>query len=392
MKVLLIGSSFSAMPFLYELKRLGADVSVIGKYEADPCHSFVEHSIHEDYSDSENLLRICKEHGFDHIVPSCNDYSYVAGAAVANVLGLPGFDSPEVTEILHTKDRFRRFCQEIGVPAPRIYGEVTPDSGTQEVSAQLDGPALVKPVDSFSGRGVELIHSAAELDEAIARAMDMSRGKRAVVEQFVEGALHSHTAFIADGRIIWHQFVDEFCEVYRYQVDRSQFPTRLTAEIRDAVQRAMERVVEALGLCDGLLHTQFIASEHAFWIIECMRRCPGDLYGHHFKFSFGYNYEAQYVAGFLGCKPQPPAADGPSPMRIERRVLSVADPQAFFAVHLGAGGGDGGPEKIYVPLKDSGQKLEAAPFDKAGILFLRGDPETTPEQISATKAHMLFHN
>lgn len=387
MKVLLIGSSFSAMPFLFELKRLGADVSVVGKYEGDPCHNFANHSIYEDYSDSETLLRICREHRFDYIVPSCNDYSYVAGSVAANTLGLPGFDSPQVTAILHTKDKFRQFCSEIGVPAPRIYGEVTPDFGIEATAAQLDGPALVKPVDSFSGRGVELIHVPSELAGAVSRATEMSRSKRAIVERFVDGALHSHTAFIADGRIVWHEFVDEYCEVYRYQVDRSAFPTRLTPEMRAAVHRSMEQVVASLGLCDGLLHTQFIASESEFWIIECMRRCPGDLYGHHFKFSFGYDYEAQYVAGFVGRNPQPPTTRA-AQTRIERRVLSAGDPSAFFAVEMRAAA----PAMIYVPVKESGQKLDSAPFDKAGILFLKGNPEDDRENLSAVHAKMMHYS
>lgn len=373
------------MPFLFCLRSIGADVTVIGKYEGDPCHSFVEKSIYEDYSDAEKLLSICRDNQFDYVVPSCNDYSYVAGSAVAYALGLPGFDNPEVTSILHTKDRFRQFCLEIGVPAPRIYGEIATQSDIEAVAAQLDGPALVKPVDSFSGRGVELIHAASELPEAVVRATAMSRSKRTVVERFVEGTLHSHTAFIADGRIIWHEFVDEFCEVYRYQVDRSAFPSGLASDMRAAVHRSMEQVVASLDLCDGLLHTQFIASNSEFWIIECMRRCPGDLYGHHFKFSFNYDYEAQYVAGFLGAKPQPPSSYEVR-SRIERRVLSTSGPSAFFGIEMKSAA----PTMVYVPLKDSGQKLEPAPFDKAGILFLKGDPEHGAEDIAAVQAGMMF--
>lgn len=387
MKTLLIGSSFSAMPFLTELKRRGADVYVIGKYESDPCHTFGDQSIYEDYSDRDRLLEICRDHTFDFIVPSCNDYSYIAGSFVADFLGLPGFDNPEVTEILHTKDRFRQFCLEIGIPVPRIFGEATSQSGLAEVASQLDGPALVKPVDSFSGRGVQLINDANELSDAVDRAMDMSRCKKAVVEQFVEGALYSHTAFVADRQIVWHQFVDEHCEVYRYQVDRSTFPSSLPAAVRASVHRCMERVVQSLRLCDGLLHTQFIASGTDFWIIECMRRCPGDLYGHQFKFSFGYDYEAQYVAGFMGRPPQPPASENSIERPVERRIMSVTNSVPFFAVEIGAGS----PASIFVPLKDSGQKLEPAPFDKAGILFLLGGDAWTEDRLVSTQARMLFH-
>lgn len=366
------------MPFLRALKTTGADVSVIGKYPDDPCHAFVEHSIYQDYSDPKLLIEECKKHKFEYIVPSCNDYAYVAGSAVADALKLPGFDNPEVTAILHTKDRFRRFCLEIAISAPKILGEVSFESDLADIVDGWDGRALIKPVDSFSGRGIQLVHTATELADAVARAAQSSRSGRAVVEQFVDGALHSHSAFIADGRIVWHEFVDEYCEVYPYQVDRSRFPSRLTVEIRAAVNRSMEQIVNSLGLCDGLLHTQFIASETDFWIIECMRRCPGDLYGHHFRYSLDYDYEAQYVAGFLGRQPEAPAVRE-TPVPIERRVLSTATPSALFGIDIPPSASG----MIYVPLKESGHKLAAAPFDKAGILFLKGAASHVEERSSA---------
>jgi formate-dependent phosphoribosylglycinamide formyltransferase (GAR transformylase) len=365
MNVLLIGSSFSAMPMLFDLKRRGMHVTVIGKHRDDPCHSYADQSIYEDYSNRDTLLNVCREAAFDYIVPSCNDYSYVAGAFVADLMGFSGFDSPETTSILHTKNRFRQFCQAIGIPAPRIYGEVS--AASRDLPVPITGPALVKPVDSFSGRGVRLVREASELSDAIDWAFDTSRQKGAVIEQFVQGHLHSHTAFIANGQIVWHDYVDEFCEVYSYQVDRSIYPSRLSNSIRAAVNESIIKIVASLQLCDGLLHTQFIASDSEFWIIECMRRCPGDLYGQHFKMALGYNYESQYVASFVGQLPEPPNKVGRA-TRIERRVISVGEPRAFFGLRLQAG-----EQKVtYVPLKGSGGLLEAAPFDKAGIVFLEG--------------------
>lgn len=376
------------MPFLMNLRKHGATISVIGNCHEDPCHQYADASIFEDYSDSSKLLEICRDGGFDFIVPTCNDYSYVAGSHVAHVLGFPGFDSPEVTAILHTKDLFRKFCDEVGIPVPRTYGEITNISNINAIALTLDRPALVKPVDSFSGRGVEMISAADELLSAAEKALGMSRCKRVVVEEFVSGALHSHTAFISGGKVIWHDFVDEFCETYRYQVDRSAYPSSLTTSMRTAVNVCIESIVDSLGLCDGLLHTQFIASSTEFWIIETMRRCPGDLYGHHFKISHGYDYEAQFVAGFIGNAPFPPTGEPRSKKLVERRVLSSSEPAPFFALSLAANSS----EVIYVPLKDSGQKIEPAPFDKTGILFLKGGNGVKREDLWATQTHILLHS
>ncbi|MEJ6395943.1 hypothetical protein V8J82_21970 [Gymnodinialimonas sp. 2305UL16-5] len=373
-KVLLIGSSFSAMPMLVALKRQKAHVTVIGQYQTDPCHAYADASIFEDYSDWETLLRICRSEEFDYIVPSCNDYSYLAAAKVAAELGFAGLDDLETTHILHTKDHFRRFCADIGIPAPKIFGIL--DENTPTPLDKLEGPAILKPVDSFSGRGIQILRDIAELPVASEKALAQSRRRSAVIEEYVEGSLHSHTAFVVSGRIIWHDFVDEFCEVYPYQVDRSIYPSRLDRSLRVDVQSAMETLVAAMNLKNGLLHTQFMASGSSFWIIECMRRCPGDLYGHHFKLALNYDYEANYVAGFIGRAAEAPGYTS-KPKAVQRKVISVANTEAFFGISME----QTTCQSLYIPLKDSGLTLEPAPFDKAGILFSYGEREEFFENV-----------
>lgn len=368
MHVLLVGSSFSAMPMLMSLRNRGLRVTTMGRHAGDPCHAYSDAAIYQDYSNQEALLKVCREHAFDFIVPTCNDYSYLSASHVAGIMNYCGYDTVEVTQTLHVKSRFRKFCDKVGIPVPRTYGHF--NAGEALCIDDFSGRALVKPVDSFSGRGVTLVDSVEQAVAAAERAFEMSRARSAVVEEFVDGSLHSHTAFIADGQVVWHDFVDEFCEVYPYQVDRSSYPSRLGHNQREAVHKAMEKLIQTLKLEDGLLHTQFIASETDFWIIECMRRCPGDLYGHQFKYACGFDYEDAYVSTFLGKAPSVPSSPSTS-IDVERRIISVDANVPFFAAGLRAGG----REVIYVPLKESGQLLEPAPFDKAGIVFFRGTKE-----------------
>lgn len=376
MHVLLIGSSFSAMPMLMALKARGFHVTTMGKHAGDPCHAYSDGAIFEDYSDKDALFDACQKHKFDFIIPTCNDYSYLAASYVAGIMNYAGFDRAEATQILHVKDRFRQFCEEAGIPAPRTYGHFNAQEPLN--LAEFSGQALVKPVDSFSGRGVTRVSNVAEAIGAAKMAFSMSRTSAAVVEQFVDGGLHSHTSFIVDGKIVWHDFVDEFCEVYPYQVDRSSYPSRLSTAQKASVHSAMEKLVKELDLVNGLLHTQFIASETEFWIIECMRRCPGDLYGHQFKYAFAFDYEDAYISGFLGETPNFPTLSERT-TQVERRIVSVDKDVPFFGTGLNAQG----REVIYVPLKESGQKLGPAPFDKAAIVFFRGAKETSADGKAA---------
>ena len=363
MKVLLIGSSFSAAPIFFVLRNLGAHISVVGRDPSDPCHAYADQSIFEDYSDREALLAVCEEEAFDYIVPSCNDYAYMAAIHVADKLGYPGFDNPEVARALHTKDAYRSLLQDLGIPSPQMYGELS--AGMDVKSMDVRMPAILKPVDSFSGRGVQIVQKAEDLDSALASALSASREKRAIVEQFVDGRLYSHTGFISDGRIFWHEFVDEFCEVYPFAVDRSRFPSDLPREMKSRVHKGICRLVEKLQLCDGLIHTQFIANEDSFFLIECMRRCPGDLYGHQMELACGIDYASLYTLPFVGKLYDTTTALPVPHQAVERRVVAADSSFPFFGLEIS----ELGAPAEFIPLKGSGEMFEAAPFDKAGIFF-----------------------
>lgn len=360
-RALLIGSSFSAAPILFRLRQRGLQVAVCGSLPSDPCHQYGDASHYIDYSNREALLALVSEERFDYIVPTCNDYSYMSGAWVAGQLGYPGFDRYDVAEKLHTKNGFRHVTQALGTPAPKA---IWSKSGESLVLPDSSYPVLVKPVDSFSGRGVTKVSDADGLQLALEQAWASSRSGDAVVESFVNGELHSHSAFIQDGRIATDFFVDEFCSVYPYQVDCSNHPSRLSEGIRAGVRAAMGDLIARLELTNGLLHTQFICDGSQFWIIECMRRCPGDLYGGLIERSLGIDYTDLFVQAFVGESIQAVSSRG-EPDLVGRHTISVDRERVFqsFSCDFPGNGVQ------IVPLKGSGERLREAPFDKLAIAF-----------------------
>lgn len=110
------------------------------------------------------------------------DVSYLSGCRVAQALGLPGYDSPEVSDLLFLKDRFRKWASEKGYPIPKAASNV-------QEARTMPFPLLVKPVDAYSGKGISLIHQPDELDEAVNVARAASAGGHCVIETFCQGAV-----------------------------------------------------------------------------------------------------------------------------------------------------------------------------------------------------------
>lgn len=374
-KTLLVGSSFSAAPIYGALKRKGHHVAVCGGIKGDPCHQYADASVYVDYSSREDLLAAVKSGGYDFIVPTCNDTSYLSAAWVGGQLGYPGFDSFQTTEILHNKPLFRDFTRKIGLPVPAA---VRVELGKADVAGKVRFPVLVKPADSFSGRGVTKVGLPDQLGPAIDAALAVSGDGSAVVEDFIDGTLHSHSAFIADQRIVLDFFVDEYCTVYPYQVNCSNHPSLLSDELRNHTRDVMAQLIAAFGLTDGLLHTQFMVRDNRIWIVECMRRAPGDLYGQFVGASTGIDYADLYARPFVGEKiPADITVSGPKLMA--RHTISGDTPRivADFTVTAPA------RAVRIIPLKTSGELMRAAPHDKLAIVFAEFDTMDDMLKITA---------
>lgn len=363
-KVLLLGSSFSAVPIYKALKSMGFFVAVCGCKKNDPLHQYADKSFYIDYSDLVKVQKILESEEFDFLVPSCNDTSYIIGGLLAEKFCFPGYDKYSTILKIHTKNLFRDFLIECGLECPNFITVIYKKSFDHK---RLKYPILVKPVDSFSGKGITKVFNDEELKNALYFSEKFSLKKEVVLEEYIEGSLHSHSAFIFNGSILYDFFVDEFCTIYPYQVNSSNHPSGIATSLRNKVRKSINKLAQSLSLTDGLLHTQFMVSGKSIFIIESMRRCPGDLYPDLVEKSTGVEYWKNYVAPFVSRSFE--FASTPIDLcYVTRHTLSTNSEHIHSAFLI--------DEKVkfskimIVQLKISGQILKPAPFDKSAIVFL----------------------
>jgi biotin carboxylase len=376
--VLLCDAAFSAVPILFALRDAGFRVAVCGARPDDPGHGLADLSFLMDYSDRELLLRTVESEGIDFLVPGCTDVSYLSCAWVAERLHLPGFDTLETTLTINRKHKFRELCRTQGFPTPRSV--LTPS----EIS-KLRFPILVKPTDSFSGKGIIKVNGPDELSQAIDRAKAVTGTRSLVFEEFVEGKLYSHSAFLRKGKIVDDFFVREYCTVHPYQVNSSHLCIGLKPEIVRGVRQWLESFSAVLGLADGLVHTQFISDGSNFHLIEVTRRCPGDLYALLIEKSTGLPYVGMYAAAFCGLD-HPHRQNIQEARFVSRHTVSVEHDCVFFASRITI------PDAriSFVPLKKVGEPLRAAPLDRAGIYFIEHDSVTQMKEVTPDLKHCVI--
>jgi biotin carboxylase len=367
-KVLLVDTNFSSAPLFSELERLGHEVHVVSRSTNDCLTKISKNFWLIDYSDTVELKNLLKSEKFDYIIPGCTDLSYTSCSTI-NDGQFPGIETPEIERLLNNKESFRKIASSLRLPTPAV----------QEYSETgLKWPVIVKPVDSYSGKGITVIEKEDKtlLMGAISLACEVSSSKKYLIEDYIKGQLYSHSAFIEKKNIVADFIVQEDCSINPFVVDTSRVISNPNSRIQTQMRDAIEKLAVALSLKDGLVHTQFIDDGKNVWLIEITRRCPGDLYSQLIELSTGFPYAKAYIAGFLGGGILGKITTREN-AEIIRHTITVSDEQFFSHIKFN--------KSAYVErftiLNVSGDLLQRSPLSRVGILFLKAHSETESELV-----------
>lgn len=367
---MLVDTNASASPLYRSLCNAGHEVYVAGGNPNDFLAKCGKNYVNLDYSDTHALSELITKLEIDYLVPGCNDLSYQVCAILNSDGRFPGIETLENNEILNNKENFRSFAREQGLPVPRVYS-------TDDLK-KIEFPVIVKPVDSFSGRGITIIQEDNRhlLDTAITEARKQSRSGGYLIEEYVSGQLHSHSAFIANGSIVADMIVEEHCTANLFAVDTSRVLTNFPAHVLHILRSATQKMAKTLQLKDGLVHIQFIRKDDSVWLIEPTRRCPGDLYSRLIEMATDLNYADNYVRPFLG-QPYRFTSDASVKRLVMRHTITDPEGGHFWALHFN----EAVEVSEYVALCISGDPIKPAPSGRVGILFASAPDDQAFEKL-----------
>lgn len=370
-RVLLVDTGFSAVPIYNFISRAGYEVYVCGANPKDFLAKSSKNYIPIDYADLDQMRALIRKLGVDYLVPGCNDLSYQVCAAI-NIDGkFPGLDSIETSNIIHHKNKFKVLAAHIGLPVPSVVS-------VEQVGLDEIWPLIVKPVDSYSGRGMTIIQKTEydQLENAIEYAKKFSRSQNFIIEEFVTGQLYSHSAFLFSQKIIADFIVEEHGVVNPFVVDTSRVIDNFSIEMLQNIRNSILLLANELKLVDGLIHTQFMVKDSHYWIIEITRRCPGDLYSRLIQASTGFSYAQTYAMPFLNQKFYE-AIYHPHPSFIMRHTISQSFDTTFSWLQFR----DILKIEQFVPLCMTGDHVKKSPFGRIGLLFAKSDSKYEFDQL-----------
>ena len=178
--------------------------------------------------------------------------------------------TPAVISAMGSKIEARTLAQEAGVP-------VVPSFAANSVS-RIEFPVLIKASAGGGGKGMRIVRSAAEFQEAAAAARGEAERAFAdgtlLVEKFVEGARHVEIQIFGDhhGNLI-HLFERDCSVQRRYQkiIEESPSPA-VTPEIRKRMADAALALARKIGYTSAGTMEFLLAPNGEFYFIEVNAR------------------------------------------------------------------------------------------------------------------------
>ena len=250
-KILLLGGANTQIPSILTAKKMGYYTITCDYLPDNPGHKFADEYHNVSTTDKEAVLALARELQIDGILAYATDVAAATAAYVSETMGFPTSPYKSV-DILTNKDKFRAFLEENGFCTPRARGY----SSVEEAKKDLENfkfPVMVKPVDSAGSKGVARMDDASQLEELVENALQYSRCKRFIIEEYVEKYRYqiAGDGFSVDGKLVFRCFAnDHFSNkaASPYVPIGESFPYDMPKEVHEKVHAEIQRLLTLLDM------------------------------------------------------------------------------------------------------------------------------------------------
>lgn len=289
-RLLMLTATEHEIPFILAAKKLGFYVITTNNRPDYVGHKYADQYVYANFSEYDRMVDLCKALKIDALSWGCSDPCALAACYIGEKLGLKGHDSFENGQIIHLKDKFKEFAANNNVLTPVARNFDSLDKALKYADETML-PLIIKPVDLAGGQGVHVARTLNEYRSAVETAFQRSYKKRIVVEQFIEGTLHSLNTFIVDGKVRSYCTANDYSYLNKYMTNSGVSPADHWKEAVTVLIPEVERIAQLLGLVDGQLHMQYIMQKNGKpIIIEMMRRNIGNFWSSMIADAAGVNW------------------------------------------------------------------------------------------------------
>lgn len=289
------------VPIVKKVKSMGHSVYTIDSNENAPTFEIVDGYCVGDIFDARFCAEYCKNVHADALLTEECDIVWKTIVEVAQMLGLHTMDE-DASKMFVNKHDMREFAESIDFPHPRYKLCANAEEAAEFLNRE-NGKAIIKPIDSYSSRGVFVVCSEADIFKHVEETLSQSRtDKKFLVEQYIDG-----TEFTVDGiKTPFGHFTLAISEKKHYKHNESianelYFTYRNPKFDYSHLRELTDRYVNSSPLKFGLTHTEYKYENGEFYMMETAARGGGNLISSHIvPYMSGVDNYEYLINAFLG--------------------------------------------------------------------------------------------
>jgi biotin carboxylase len=272
---LILGGGVFQLDLIRRVQTLGYR-AVVTDISADAAGSTVaDEFVAVDTNDRVALLDVARQHRVQLVLGDQADRVVPIQGWLNSRLGLPGIDEA-TAERFTNKLAMRDALARTGVAMPR-YAVASSLAAARKLAASMGYPVVLKPKLSWASMGVFKVDSPDELAQHYPETLRHAADGRILVEEFVDGLEITVEGYCHGGRFYLLAVSEKAHFAHQVCVARRlAYPPRLPANVLERIERDAARVVEGLGLREGISHAEYRLRDEIPYLIEVAARGGGN--------------------------------------------------------------------------------------------------------------------
>jgi len=251
--------------------------------------------------DESAIERLASAERVDGLIAPGIDWPVAIAARTAQRLALPHPLSPETAMLSTSKLRQRDRFAEAGIPQP-AYEVCSGANEATEAAGRIGFPCVVKAPDRQGQRGLTLVGSAGEMEQAVKIALAASRSATLLVEEHVPGRELTVNAFSVGGHFQPLTISDRLtAPLPAFGVALTHaWPSELEPAQIGAVVEAASAAARAVGIEDGPSYTQVLVGPEGPRVGELAARLGGGHDAELCRVALGVDLNGAALSAALG--------------------------------------------------------------------------------------------
>lgn len=303
MKILVLAGGFDQIALIKELQSRGHDVILADYLDNPPAKCFVSHHFQISTLDEYAVLNLAKKEKVDLITTACTDQALLTVASVSKKIGLPCYIDDDTALKVTNKEYMKQTFINHGIPTAK---SIILKNTNELVKCDLSSfryPLVVKPCDCNSSKGVRKVESVSELNSAIVEAFDLSRSKRVIIEEFLDGTEISIDVWKdnEDAKVLSISASEKIKNNDNaFTIFKSKYPVSLSKVAMANIESVARKICDAFELNNCPVLIQAVLQGDRVDVIEFSARMGGGSKYRFIEYMCGIDIMGTYVNMVLG--------------------------------------------------------------------------------------------